>query len=78
MSGIQLIHAAATDVAFPNNTVLIAGIDGLSKSDYEAAIEVLGERAAVNADNHPDRIEEDKWVNCGIAWVKDQAGAVRI
>lgn len=77
VSGIELIHAAATDAAFPNNTVLIAGIDGLSKSEYGAAIEVLGERAAVNTGNQPDRIEDDKWVNCSIAWVKDRAGAVR-
>lgn len=75
--GIELIHKAASDAAFPHNTVLVAGVDGLSKSEYAEALGALGESAVVNSGNLASSIEEDNWVNCSISWVKDRAGAVR-
>lgn len=74
--GINQIHDAASHM-FPNNTVLIGGVDGLSKSEYAEAIAALGDSVLVNSGNEPEYIEDGNWVNCSVTWVKDRSGIVK-
>jgi hypothetical protein len=74
-AGIALVDTAIRTPDWPNGTIVIAGTDALSKSDFEVL--------ATTPDTHLDsshnalaRIGQNEWINCGVIWVKAADGTV--
>lgn len=74
IAGASVIDGRISDEAWANESVIIAGIDGLDKVEYNAICQQLG--VNVSASNAPDSVPDDQWVNCCITWIKDQNGRV--
>ena len=69
LRGAIIIDERVSAETWPNNTVIIAGFHGLTKSEYSDVCEQLG--ATVSERNGPDRVPNGQWVNCCLTWVKD-------
>lgn len=72
--GVALVDDAVCSGEWPANSVVIGGVDGLSKADYQQLCGDFGLRYANG--NSPDYVEDNQWVNCCIIWVKDVQGSV--
>lgn len=75
VAGASVIDERIPGNAWPSNSVVIAGIDGLDKSQYQALCDIL--KAQVADTNQPDLVPDEQWVNCCVMWTKDRDGAVR-
>lgn len=73
ISGVRLIDNRVL-MANRNASIIIAGIHGLTKVEYD---EVCREFSICSsADNSPDNVPDENWVNCCIIWIKDDNGQV--
>lgn len=75
LDGVDLIDAALADPQWPTGTIIIGGVDALSKTDFASL--------AARADSHFDtehnglgNIGADEWINCAITWTKAADGTV--
>ena len=68
LEGVQLINDELHSADWPNGTVLIGGIDGLSRDQYEEL--VLDDSTNVSEQNSPSCIDRSRWINCAIIWIK--------
>ncbi|MHB1167303.1 MAG: hypothetical protein ACYC0N_02045, partial [Carboxydocellales bacterium] len=75
LAGASVIDGRITNEAWPNESVIIAGIDGLNKAEYNSLCQEL--EVNVSPSNAPDSVPDAQWVNCCITWIKDQDGRVR-
>ena len=73
--GVQAIDDRVKEAAWPNNSVVMAGIDGLDRNKYEELCSALA--AEVTDSNSPARVPNDKWVNCCVLWAKECDSTVR-
>lgn len=73
--GIALIDIALAQADWPTSTIVIGGIDALSKAEFSALAGAAGTHLDT-AHNNLDRIEQDEWINCCITWVKDGNGNI--
>jgi hypothetical protein len=73
--GIAIIHEVVCAADWPVGTVVIAGVDALSKAQFTALTEDPRTRydAKHNALN---RMTDQQWVNCCITWAKGDDGTV--
>lgn len=74
LDGIAMIDAAMAANNWQVGTVVIAGIDGLSKADYGLLCSAAETRVA--APNAPANVAESQWVNCCVIFVKQAEGKV--
>ena len=61
--------------AWPAGTVVIGGVQGLTKAEFQN----LADRERTHLDhvnNNPDRVGPTEWVNCSVTWVKGANGQV--
>ncbi|MCK1619157.1 hypothetical protein IVA96_21715 [Bradyrhizobium sp. 159] len=75
LDGIDLIDAALADQQWPTGTIVIGGVDALSKADFAS----LAGRAGSHLDtehNGLGNIGANEWVNCAITWTKAADGTV--
>lgn len=72
---INLVEARLFSEKWPNETVVIAGVDGLSKFDYADICQKLD--VTIAPQNAPDRLNDNQWINCCFIWVKDSQGRLR-
>lgn len=75
LDGIGLIDAALADQQWPTGTIVIGGVDALSKADFEN----LAGRAGSQLDtehNALGNIGANEWINCAITWTKAADGTV--
>jgi hypothetical protein len=70
IDGINAIERILLTEEWPAQTVVIGGIDGLSKNDYGRLFDGPAIETHVHEGNKPDRLADDEWVNCAITWVK--------
>jgi hypothetical protein len=72
LEGVDVIDDALEEDTWPAGTIVIGGTEGLSRDDYR----ILTSRNNTyhQADNSPDDVGQDQWVNCGIVWVKSAQG----
>lgn len=73
--GITSVQAALEETTWPTGTVVIGGVDALSKTDFIALAQQPGTHVYA-ADNTISRIADHEWINCAITWVKGQTGVV--
>ena len=69
-----MINDAVIHGSWPVNSIVIGGVDGLSRDQYRELCKVEGTQ--VNGNNIPDKIADSQWVNSAIAWVKESDGTV--
>jgi hypothetical protein len=75
LDGVDLIDAALADQQWPTGTIVIGGVDALSKADFAS----LAGRAGSHLDtehNGLGNIGADEWINCAITWTKAADGTV--
>jgi len=75
--GEEVVHAIderLSSVDWPNDTIIIAGLHGLSKNEYTSLCQNLTVNLADS--NSPDSVNENSWVNCCIVWVKNRNGSM--
>lgn len=73
--GIALIHEEVCAAAWPVGTVVIAGVDALSKVQFTA----LTEDPQTHFDakhNALSRMTDQQWINCCVIWAKGDDGTV--
>jgi len=68
LPGIKLIDDFVNEASWQLNSIVIAGVDGLSQAEYRQLCEM--ENTYVDRENGPDKVKETQWVNCVITWVK--------
>ena len=75
LTGIGLVQAAVEDAQWPTGTIVIGGVDALSKQDFSTV--AASARTYLDAvGNDLGRIAANEWINCGITWVKGADGTV--
>lgn len=74
LDGVRLIQASVSGADWPNGTVVIGGVDGLSSQEIQT---LRDEPATDIALDGAAAVPHDKWVNCTVTWVKDSRGNVR-
>ena len=75
LEGIELIDAALAGQQWPTGTIVIGGVDALSKADFAG----LAGRAGSHLDtehNALDQIGDGEWINCAVIWTKAGDGTV--
>ena len=73
IAGIKQIEVVLNSEKWPLGTVVIGGVDALTKLEFET----LAKQPATYLDeihNSLDRIQSDDWVNCAVTWVKSADG----
>lgn len=76
LEGVERITQALTQENWPTETIVIGGVDGLSRAEF---VELL-QRGNTFYDDQANKlaeIREDQWVNCCITWAKLPSGEVR-
>ncbi|MDA2932952.1 hypothetical protein MYX82_01265 [Acidobacteria bacterium AH-259-D05] len=74
-AGGAVINERVTSEAWPNESVIIAGVHGLTKDEYRELCQELA--VNVSLANAPDSVPDGRWVNCCITWIKDRNGRVQ-
>lgn len=75
LEGVARVTAAMQAADWPSETVIIGGVDGLTKAQFTTLVQ----RPNTTFDtvgNSLDRIQAHQWVNCVVTWVKLPAGDV--
>ena len=75
IDGATIINSRISTDEWPNESIIIAGVHGISKDEYRELCDLLS--AQVSQSNVPNSVPDDKWVNCCIIWVKDREGIVQ-
>lgn len=75
LEGIERVTEALTQENWPAETVVIGGVDGLTRIQFA---ELLQRPNTVHdpEGNGLDRMRDDQWVNCCVIWVKLPTGEV--
>jgi hypothetical protein len=74
LEGIRKIQEILQDNSWKNGTIVIAGVDGLIKSDYSTLCNE--NNTEVHQDNKQEKVRDDQWINCCITWVKGTDGSL--
>jgi hypothetical protein len=72
LDGVNVVTERISGVDWPNNTIIIGGVDGLSKERYRQLCEQPN--TTYHNNNKPDQVGPTEWVNCCITWVKKNDG----
>lgn len=75
LAGFDRITAAMTDDGWPISTVVIGGLDGLTRTQFGELIQRPNTRHD-DVGSSLDRIRADQWINCCVTWVKLASGEV--
>lgn len=76
LDGVDRITAAMQAAEWPAETVIIGGVDGLTKDQFAELVQ----KPNTTYDavwNSLDRVQAHQWVNCVVTWVKLPTGEVR-
>jgi hypothetical protein len=74
IAGASIINDRISADEWPNESIIIAGVQGITKAEYRGLCDLL--TAHVSQSNAPNSVPDNKWVNCCIIWVKDREGVV--
>lgn len=68
IAAVDLIDNSLVDVNWPTGTIVIGGIDGLTKAEF--AMLVGRPNTHLCAENAIENIKDGEWINCAVTWVK--------
>lgn len=74
-AGAVIIDERISADTWPNESIIIAGVHGIPKSEYRDLCNVL--TAQVSQSNAPNLVPDGQWVNCCVIWVKDLNGTLQ-
>ena len=74
-AGATIIDERVRSDDWHSQSIVIAGLHGLTKAEYRELCESLD--ANVANENAADAVPDGQWVNCCVIWVKDQDGTVQ-
>lgn len=74
LDAIDSISTLVIDGQWPNSSVVIGGVDGLSNNEYQQLCTLPNTNC--HPRNGPDHVGQTEWVNCSVTWVKDNSGSV--
>src|ERR1035437_2053955 len=77
VDAVSRVAAHMATAAVPSSRILIAGVRGLTRTEY-AALCSLPYSVNVEAENAPDQLSDAQWVNTSVTFVKDDAGALSL
>ena len=75
LDGVQEIQKILKSNAWENGTIVVGGVDGLTKSEYLALCSQ--DNTEVHPENNADNVQNDHWINCCITWVKEVDGTLK-
>lgn len=75
LDGVNVIETEINSTQWPNNSIIIAGLDNLDKAQYSELCRM--ENLQVVDGSAPGDLPSEKWVNCVVTWAKDNAGRVQ-
>ena len=75
LEGVGLIEERLGSEDWAKGTVLIGGLDGITKEEYEALLTPDSSHHDQET-NSVSRVADDQWLNCSITWVKSSEGQV--
>ncbi|MBR1124553.1 hypothetical protein JQ628_23720 [Bradyrhizobium lablabi] len=75
LEGVDLVDAALADPQWPVGTIVIGGLDALSKTDFEDLAGRVGSHLDIEH-NGLGQIGAGEWINCAIIWTKAADGTV--
>ncbi len=73
--GVRTIDEVIHGDGWPENSIVIGGVDGLTKAQYTDLVD--DPSTIVHDSNLPNRIGGNEWVNCCITWARDNHGVRR-
>lgn len=76
LAGVDRIIETMQAADWPVETIVIGGVDGLTKEQFSELIQ-KSNTSYDTVRNNIDRIRDHQWVNCVITWVKLRNGEVR-
>ncbi|MGE8364240.1 hypothetical protein [Cupriavidus sp.] len=76
LAGFDRITAAMADGSWPTGTVVIGGLEGLTRTQFGELVQRPG-TTYDEVGSSLDRVREDQWVNCCVTWAKLESGEVR-
>lgn len=68
LEGVQKIQEILRSNSWKDGTIVIGGVDGLTKSEY--ATLCSGNNTEVHKENKSEEVRDGQWVNCCITWAK--------
>ncbi len=71
--GVELVEANLRNPEWPNQTIVVGGIDGLTATQYAQLAAAPGTHVDM-AHNDPAGIPAAQWINCAIIWAKGADG----
>ncbi|MGO4660073.1 hypothetical protein AB4Z34_35740, partial [Ensifer sp. 2YAB10] len=76
LAGVARVTAAMQAADWPTDTVVIGGVDGLTKDQF---VELVQQPNTIydSVGNRLDRVQAHQWVNCVVIWAKLSTGEVR-
>ena len=72
--GATAINDRISADAWPNDSIIIAGIDGITKEEYSNLCDLL--TGSVSESNAPNSVGDTQWVNCCVIWIKNHEGGI--
>lgn len=75
LEGVQKIQTILRSNSWQTGTIVIGGIDGLTKGEYTTLCSE--DNAELHEENKPEKIRDDQWVNCCITWMKEANGSLK-
>jgi len=75
VAGATAINNRITADEWPNESIIIAGVDGLTKNDFIKLRDEIAAQACES--NEPESVPDNQWVNCCVIWIKDRDGIVQ-
>jgi len=75
LDGVGAIDEIIANNDWPNNTIIIGGVDGLSKTEYQQLFQP--DNTECHPNNKPDKVPNGYWVNCCVIWIKNDAGSIK-
>ncbi len=68
LDGFDAVQATLSGSQWPAGTVVIGGIDALTKAEYAKLCSRQG--VLTHPSNGPDTVHDRQWVNCSSTWIK--------
>lgn len=77
VEGVKRVADALSSATVPSPTIVIAGVRGLSKDQY-AQLCALANVTPIDPVNEPAVVQDTKWVNTSVTFVKDDRGGLSL
>ncbi len=75
LDGINRLQGALNDSTWPCGTLVIGGVDGLSKAEY--GLLCSENMTQVHEENKAEKVSNTEWVNCCVIWEKASDGSIK-